>query len=779
MKYLLLVSCILVLSLSAKAYQEKVEFVVNGLSAMHSHDQGCEDNELEKISAGASFAENKAKDCSDVESKFKAHILSSISGSIDYTNKFSKCIDKNSSTCGHQSDRIISELNRFKKTYRKISERALTNWVKKNKSLGDLAKNCIAMKNGKVSLTSNLRIPQLKPSADKNICRPVLTRISHSFDQEIYNYTQSSGAKNNFSEYELANFNQTLQSPIMSLLSAKAKFGNIDDNNFKKEISKSLKRSEKMQKKLLKKLKKKRFFNDVHLYEFGSEFQEFAKTLPGEESQLGLKCIEKKGNKDGCFNSKANVFNNGKCASKFARGVLDVIPGVGMVRGLFKVGRIKQMNQTGLLSKKDSADLNVGAITDVLLNVPISMGVMVVRKLLYKDTQKIAQDLAQQLKVMTPSEKQGVLKASSELKDKQRIKETKSLLGLRFMSRKKKQAIIDAHNIALEKGYFNFSKNDLKDKLNTLTAAGFTSKQATVILRKGLAGQHSSLNAYDEVVARSYSELAEQSIAGKGLGPKDIMDHLKKNLNELRETASDDIKEHIDTMIKKADDTYDEDVFNTGLDGQPILKANSRSSIPNELVKPKVVLNIHDGADNYYEHSLRQSFAEIRENSIAGKTVSEADLNKKLLEDMKVYVQYAPDKATKEKMEKYIKQAEDKPYEAQEIFNTSDAGQPILKPTQGSSIPHEFVVEPTVLKSPTESINHAIHHIGRLDDYIKEEGLTPGLDVYVGRAKEVLTELIDNTTDDQLKAKLQRAYKGTEGVSDFNFADDILKELSQ
>jgi hypothetical protein len=80
-----------------------------------------------------------------------------------------------------------------------------------------------------------------------------------------------------------------------------------------------------------------------------------------------------------------------------------------------------------------------------------------------------------------------ILISASKLNDQERIKSAEILLK-RSLSAEQQKAIIDAHKIAKNKGYFKYSATDLLSKAATLQKAGFDKKDRSILLRYGISG---------------------------------------------------------------------------------------------------------------------------------------------------------------------------------------------------------------------------------------------------------------------------------------------------
>lgn len=100
----------------------------------------------------------------------------------------------------------------------------------------------------------------------------------------------------------------------------------------------------------------------------------------------------------------------------------------------------------------------------------------------------------EQIKALGNAERQQMLKASGQLNDSQRIDAAGSSLG-RSLTAEQKRALIAAHNVAADKGYGQYSPTELRQKMQLLTNAGFSPKEAELLMRKGLAGNQAMVSA--------------------------------------------------------------------------------------------------------------------------------------------------------------------------------------------------------------------------------------------------------------------------------------------
>lgn len=82
-----------------------------------------------------------------------------------------------------------------------------------------------------------------------------------------------------------------------------------------------------------------------------------------------------------------------------------------------------------------------------------------------------------------------ILKASAKLKDPERIAEAARVLGKEFeMTEAKAKALIEAHKVGLERGYFKYTAEDIEKKAKILKEAGFTKAERRILMDRGLVG---------------------------------------------------------------------------------------------------------------------------------------------------------------------------------------------------------------------------------------------------------------------------------------------------
>jgi hypothetical protein len=92
------------------------------------------------------------------------------------------------------------------------------------------------------------------------------------------------------------------------------------------------------------------------------------------------------------------------------------------------------------------------------------------------------------LKKLSQQEKEQFLKVAGTLSDSER-KTATALLANRSITPLEKNGLIQAHLVAENKGYFELTASELKQKTQILRGSGFTEPEADLILRSGLAGQ--------------------------------------------------------------------------------------------------------------------------------------------------------------------------------------------------------------------------------------------------------------------------------------------------
>lgn len=97
------------------------------------------------------------------------------------------------------------------------------------------------------------------------------------------------------------------------------------------------------------------------------------------------------------------------------------------------------------------------------------------------------------VKVMSEEDKKLMLNTASQLSPAQRPKEAEKVLR-RVLSKKQKEAVLAAHEVAPDKGFFTYTPADLEQKRKILLDAGFTPEEATYLMRRGLAGRMSALS---------------------------------------------------------------------------------------------------------------------------------------------------------------------------------------------------------------------------------------------------------------------------------------------
>lgn len=81
------------------------------------------------------------------------------------------------------------------------------------------------------------------------------------------------------------------------------------------------------------------------------------------------------------------------------------------------------------------------------------------------------------------------LKTAGKLGDKERISEAQILLKSKNpLNEAQQKAILDAHHVAPDKGYFEYSFSELREKMRILKEAGFSRSEADTLMRHGITG---------------------------------------------------------------------------------------------------------------------------------------------------------------------------------------------------------------------------------------------------------------------------------------------------
>ncbi len=114
------------------------------------------------------------------------------------------------------------------------------------------------------------------------------------------------------------------------------------------------------------------------------------------------------------------------------------------------------------------------------------------------------------LKKMSKEDKEIFLRSASSMTNAER-KAATSILAERKLSQVEKDALLQAHALGSEKGYFQFTPEELRAKLKILQGAGFSADESDLILRSGLAGQIAKTGKTTQTVSQVVEGLTDSA----------------------------------------------------------------------------------------------------------------------------------------------------------------------------------------------------------------------------------------------------------------------------
>ncbi|MCB0369581.1 MAG: hypothetical protein KDD45_09080, partial [Bdellovibrionales bacterium] len=120
-----------------------------------------------------------------------------------------------------------------------------------------------------------------------------------------------------------------------------------------------------------------------------------------------------------------------------------------------------------------------------------------------------------------------VLNLASELDNTSRFKVVESILN-KNLNLSQRKAILKAHNVGGEKGYYEYSKAELRQKMKILTDSGLSKEDASKILRLGIAGKFSAQEA----------KLARMGLLDDQLKERNTIENLSSYGDDFRHQVS-------------------------------------------------------------------------------------------------------------------------------------------------------------------------------------------------------------------------------------------------
>ena len=151
------------------------------------------------------------------------------------------------------------------------------------------------------------------------------------------------------------------------------------------------------------------------------------------------------------------------------------------------------------------------------------------------------------LKKLSQNEKMKFLNTASGMSNSERKASTAMILEkTKGLTESQKKGLIEAHEIASNKGYFELTTQELKAKMDKLISAGYNTDEADTILRTGLAGElrQAIKLAPSKTGADFYSSLedsgnksrllAEQALRGPKADTQKATDYFKKATSQYQ-----------------------------------------------------------------------------------------------------------------------------------------------------------------------------------------------------------------------------------------------------
>ncbi len=137
-------------------------------------------------------------------------------------------------------------------------------------------------------------------------------------------------------------------------------------------------------------------------------------------------------------------------------------------------------------------------------------------------------------------DKISTLGAASELDNLARFKAADKLLG-QDLTLDQRKAVLAAHKIGGTKGYFEYTKAELRQKEEILKASGLSPEQSSLLMRKGITGQFSGDSA----------KLAEQGLLDSQLTQRNTQENLESYREDFKHNRSKGMA--FDNQVTKAE----------------------------------------------------------------------------------------------------------------------------------------------------------------------------------------------------------------------------------
>lgn len=131
--------------------------------------------------------------------------------------------------------------------------------------------------------------------------------------------------------------------------------------------------------------------------------------------------------------------------------------------------------------------------------------------------------LASFLSSFESGDKVKTLKAASELDNLARFKAAEKALG-KELTLTQKRAVLKAHSIGGEKGFFEYTEDELREKMKVLVRSGISRSDADKIMRSGITGKFSGENA----------KLAEEGLLEGQMRERNTIENLKSYEEDFR-----------------------------------------------------------------------------------------------------------------------------------------------------------------------------------------------------------------------------------------------------
>lgn len=202
-------------------------------------------------------------------------------------------------------------------------------------------------------------------------------------------------------------------------------------------------------------------------------------------------------------------------------------------------GSVNSTNQCDYSSQTLTSDFNLSScIMNATLMILPNAGAFLTKKIADRNSflSKYISDIQDlpSLKKMSKDDKEIFLRSASAMTDAER-KAATAILAERAITQVEKDALMQAHALSPDKGYFQFTPEELKAKLKILQGAGFSADESDMILRSGLAGQIARSGKTTQTVSQVVEGLSDSANKSR------LLAELKSNSVKPDVAASTDL----------------------------------------------------------------------------------------------------------------------------------------------------------------------------------------------------------------------------------------------